>query len=236
MRRLIAALACAMMVLGGCTLMPDAPDYSRYQLSGTKDVLTDLGELAARIEARDTWDRRGQVIWWDHFQGGLGPWIVSTSGTGSQIVLASYRTYLGGYAADMIAGSDAGLAAQMFHAFAPAELNLWGGEAAVAFTTEFDSFTLSMSRYDGVHRHQARLKLSRTDNAIYVRDDTGVDRKVGTLLNPVNVYAAYHMLKVVADLCQRRRLGGPADSVSFAVGPFGAQRRGADRQRGAHRR
>lgn len=61
------------------------PDYGMYALASTIYRLADMGELAVRLGSIVTFDRRGDVVWMDDFESGLGKWDRGFVGSGGFI-------------------------------------------------------------------------------------------------------------------------------------------------------
>jgi hypothetical protein len=175
------------------------PDDYPWSPGAERSLMLDVGELAARIGAHDFYDRRGQVLWWDHAQGGLAPWIRSGGGTGNAVDILADQSYMGGFAIEMKAGSDGSQVSQISHHFAAPELNRWGAEIAIGFPTEFDYFQLKLRLFDGSAIHIAQVELDNTDEKIRVLTTGGVLVDVDDLYNLVSTVATYHHLKLVAD-------------------------------------
>jgi len=53
------------------------PDWGTEGPLTTVYSIQDMGELAARLGSVDTFDRRGNVIWMDNFEGGVEAWEVA---------------------------------------------------------------------------------------------------------------------------------------------------------------
>jgi len=176
-----------------------APDGYQYQLQGGKDILADLGELAARIDAHDVWDRRGQVVWHDRFESGLSAWRVGGGGTGNTIYVTAVDTEFGPYALVLVAGSDAGKNAQVFKYFPVPEINKWGLELGLALTTTFNYFSISLSRTHDEVKQQAYVIIDHDLGAIRIIEAGGGYITLGTIGDPVGSYKLYQQIKVVAD-------------------------------------
>ena len=50
------------------------PDYGTQGPVSTVHSIQDLGELAVRLGSIVTFDRRGNVLWLDGFDSGIGAW------------------------------------------------------------------------------------------------------------------------------------------------------------------
>lgn len=71
------------------------PDYGMYSLAQTIYKLTDMGELAARLGSIDTFDRRGDVVWFDDFEAAVLRWIVASSVGSPDPILSTTQQWMG---------------------------------------------------------------------------------------------------------------------------------------------
>ncbi|GAG14536.1 unnamed protein product, partial [marine sediment metagenome] len=60
--------------------------YGRTEAQNTVFGLQDMGELAARQGSIVTFDRRGNVIWYDDFESSLNKWLLYDLGVGAAVV------------------------------------------------------------------------------------------------------------------------------------------------------
>jgi len=81
------------------------PDYGQDTQKQTIHVVTDLGELAARINPLNVFDRRGDMVFWDGFESGMGNWEVSGGGLGYAVTETPYTSRAGGWSAKLTTGS-----------------------------------------------------------------------------------------------------------------------------------
>lgn len=63
-------------------------------------------EASARLGSPVTWDWRGNTLWLDQLDNGLGEYYQQTSGTGAAIALNPVYRRFGGYSAKLTGGSD----------------------------------------------------------------------------------------------------------------------------------
>lgn len=68
----------------------DYPDFGISDTVQTKSIITDMGELAARLGAPNVFDRMGNLVWFEQFKYGLGNWTLATTGNGVTPVLVAY--------------------------------------------------------------------------------------------------------------------------------------------------
>ena len=55
----------------------DYPDFGITDTVQAKSIITDMGELAARLGAPNVFDRLGSIVWYDDFQYGLSRWTAT---------------------------------------------------------------------------------------------------------------------------------------------------------------
>ena len=91
---------------GNYTEMPHGlPDWG---LVGPKDItygLDGMGELAARLGSPTVWDRRGDVIFFDNYEDGMGKVTVGQFGTGAHVALTCEDAWHGAFALKTVAAS-----------------------------------------------------------------------------------------------------------------------------------
>lgn len=71
-----------------------------------------LAELAASLTPVKRYDRRGDVIFVDSFEKGMGSWVGATYGTGAAVNLSSKVALFGGISLSLTTGSDGAQAAK----------------------------------------------------------------------------------------------------------------------------
>ncbi len=81
-------------------------DYGLDAAKQTIHAVTDLGELAARINPISTFDRRGDIVFWDGFENGLGNWEVAGGGGDYEATETPYTSRCGGWSARLTTDSD----------------------------------------------------------------------------------------------------------------------------------
>lgn len=68
----------------------DYPDFGISDTFQTKYVMSDMGELAARLGAPNVFDRTGTLIWFEQFAYGLNNWTLSSASNGIDPFLIAY--------------------------------------------------------------------------------------------------------------------------------------------------
>ncbi len=177
----------------------DLPDWGAQSSQATVHEVTDLGELAVRLGSIDRFDRRGDVIWMDDFQDGLGKWITGVSGTGAAVDLSFNRVRNGMLACRLKAGSDLTHQALIYRELPFPVLSGMGLEVSFQLPPATDEVQFQFPIWDGVNFHDFRFIWSDTLNELQYRDEddnhvafaTGVDLSI--------VSSLFHIAKLVID-------------------------------------
>lgn len=82
------------------------PDWGTPGPLATVYTLEDMAELAARLGSIDTFDRRGNIVWLDDFEGTIKKWNETTDGTGGSIAISSEAARNGGFSAKFISPDE----------------------------------------------------------------------------------------------------------------------------------
>ena len=156
------------------------PDWAPTAPVATIYTVQDLGELAARLGSIDTFERGGNVIWYDDFENGLNKWLTYAYGGGAVAALTTLRSHTGCFSVRLVAGSDglqyAGL--RWDGAFTRLsrlgyEICWSGADTDVAgFMTEKLSFTFSIN--DGTYAHVAEIAYDVKNGLWKYVDENGV--------------------------------------------------------------
>lgn len=192
-------LIAIILILLGAYIMPDAPDWHPYRISGVRDILSDMGELAVRLGSIKSYDRRGSVFWMTDMSLGMSSWQSGKSGDNADVRIDTSMSMYGGFSLVLEGGSTANYDAYVYRKLTPHVVNKWGLEIAVAFPEGFEEFHLSLQRFDGTKAHTARIILSDADQKIYYWDDDDSPVELGDLPQIVDAYSLFHCIKLVAD-------------------------------------
>jgi hypothetical protein len=133
--------------MAGSSQVNDMPDDYQWLPGSNRSSLADLGELAVRLGALTSYDRRGEVIWQDDMSNGLSPWYVDTVGTASVVTTTDQHTDAGPYAILLTSGTTAGDRAGIRRGLAPFNMQRLGMEVSVQFDTLPSSWTFVIQRY-----------------------------------------------------------------------------------------
>ena len=140
-----------------------APDYGVSASKSTVYSLQDMAELAARLGSIVTFDRRGDVIWFDDFEDGIGKWSLDGLGTGNAQEWSSVTSRSRGFSLKLTCGSDNLMLAVAWRLFAFPTLSKHGFEFSFSYPDEdqVKSISIWVAIYDGVNILEAELAYER---------------------------------------------------------------------------
>ncbi len=175
------------------------PDWWGSEPGETTFQVQDVGELAVRLGSIDTFDRRGNVVFIDSFEHGLGPYLTDTYGAGSAVVLSTITARSGVYSCKLATGA-VGLAYAEVGRYQPYPvLSKHGLEAAFTVNDNAVDIWLGFYIYDGVNYTRFNVKyLPASDKWQYYGSDTAYhDLITGqALAASTNLF---HVAKLVVD-------------------------------------
>jgi len=177
----------------------------------------DLGELAARLGAVSTHDRRGYALWQDHFADGLAPWDSGTLGTGAAVTVVTSYAYRGAQAVKLSGGSAASGRAWLAKYLPAAATSRYGLEAAVNVWSSVTSIDLYLQVGDSIDTYEVRLRWLPVTSEFQVYNDAGQYVTVASGVTLLTGPGAWHVLKVVADLDTLRYVRVILDNLEVDV-------------------
>ncbi len=175
-------------------------DFGLDTAKETIHAVTDLGELAARLRSINTYDRRGDVVWFDDFESSLNKWMDRSGDLGHAIAISNAHARNGAFSCIVTCGSNGNFEGILSTSKPPPVRSKIGVEVhfrpPVLF---FTSLTVRALVTHADRRWDARIRyvhatgtLQYWDGAAYQDIEAGVVARVGTLV--------FNPLKFVIDL------------------------------------
>lgn len=150
-----------------------APDWWTYRTTSKSYNLKDMAELAARLGSIHTFDRRGDVIWFETFTHGLQRWSLNIGGAGASVVISPVSFLSDGVSTLVTCRSNGNFTngIQNWLPFTPH--GDVGVEAAFTLDSQHTAFVLTLYTYDGADRTVAAIRYAPgTDTLDYLVDPT----------------------------------------------------------------
>lgn len=157
-------------------------------------------ELAARLGSVHTFDRRGDLLWYDDFESGIGKWDTITSGVGAEVSWSADYARTGGFSCKMTAGRTGNKRAMIINNRPIPILSGIGVEIAWHSPTAVDLIDIELYLYDGTNLSRFVLRYDDSN-----RDLIYFDGVLGwtTLNSDLDLDAwnkIFYQMKLVVDL------------------------------------
>jgi len=173
------------------------PDWREAAPKETTYVLGDMSELAVRLGSIVSFDRRGDVIWFDDFRDGIGKFAVAGSGTGNDVwLLAAYGLYRG-LACNLHTGNLTGNASGIDKVVHYPVLGGVGLECSFVPHWQQLNQRLCCLLYDGTNVSRYQVRFDQTTGKVEVFHSDGTWYTVGTPGAQRTGYTNYSTMKMV---------------------------------------
>ncbi|OGN97553.1 MAG: hypothetical protein A2Y89_06720 [Chloroflexi bacterium RBG_13_51_18] len=194
------------LLIGVIFMAHGQPDYGMYSLAKTIYHMTDMGELAARLGSICTFDRRGDVVFLDDFESGLGSWQKIAGGTGSDAVISADNARNGFLSCKMTTGSDGTKLIRLARYLPLPVYSAFGVEFSVAISPFAITgyLTGDILVYDGVNVNKFMIKYDLADQNLYMYDSAGAWVDMAMPYELQRYTYLFHTIKLVGDFSTDR--------------------------------
>jgi len=203
------------------------PDWGTPGPLSTVYTLEDMAELVARLGSIVTFDRRGNVIWLDDFEGTLGKWSIDTDGPGGSIQLSAEAARSGAFSAKIISPNANGDKCGIKRWFPlPVESNI-GFEFSWARAYQLAYIYLYFYFVEAAKSYSFRLRYWIAQNYLQYYDSAGnyislepraYSGKETHIFNTIKLVVDYANKKYVRALFNNQAFDLSACSVRVGVG------------------
>ena len=177
-----------------------APDYSNVTTVAPLHRVTDLSELAARMESPVSFDRAGNVIFMDTFEYGLSGWDQFPTGLDGYIGISAVAHRTGSFSMILVpckTPSRRIMARRRDVYPLPTKV---GVEFSFTVTDATDYIVFEMSVYDTEDRHIAAVTYNHVNAQIIYADDEDRPVVLDTIDRLTVGYPTFHIIKFVVDM------------------------------------
>ena len=175
------------------------PDYSSKWRNETVFGVADMGELAARLKSIDTFDRRGNVIWLDDFEGTTNLWTMG-GGVGYVTALNVGAALTGSQSMIMTTGGIGGNNwAQIYRTLAYPVLSNIGWEISSTWDDDVLYFYWEMYLYNGTTSNHPSIRYNDTTHELLYLDDGNVYQVFATNVDMEMTTSSFNTCKLVVD-------------------------------------
>jgi len=199
------------------------PDYTTSSKMETIYGEVDNGELAARLGSINTYDRRGNIVFMEDFEGALFNWDQTNNGAGAGSVLAAAYSRHGSQAAQLTAGAGVNgytLIEKLWPLPVSTQIGL---EASFTTHATLDRVVLEVAIYDGTYHHDAVAGISISADDVYFFDAVPATIVSAENVGLVNSDYMFHTLKLVFDYSTDTWMRVLFDNYTFNASAYGIQ-------------
>lgn len=198
------------------------PDWAEMAPRSTVYSGIDLTELAARLDSIVTFDRRGDVVWIDDFESGIGKWqLVRNNLAGARASSAEYARS-GAFSCKITAGDAATNWAGIQHYGPRPVLSKVGFEFSFSFYEETDRIRMEMEVYDGEYWVDSLIQFNPQ---AYTLEYLGSDNNLHEFATGVyrrDYLWLFHTAKVVVDFTTRKYVRFILDDAEYDLSAHAA--------------
>lgn len=191
------------------------PDWNRTAGGLTTYQMDDLGELAARQGSIVTYDRRGDVIYLDDFEGSLLRWEFTPGGTGSAAALSTVAARSGIQSLLLTAGSDGNRNSEVQHLMPLPRVSTIGLEFSFFLPAAIESLEYQMFFSDSINAIIARVRVSDDDDELLFLNSGAGFTVFKTALPLNNGLGLFHTGKLIVDWQAREYIAFIFDDISY---------------------
>jgi len=159
----------------------------------------DSGELAARLGSINTFDRRGNVLWMDDFEGASLNWQSTTLGVGAGVTLSTAYKLTGSQSCKLTTANTVNATADIYRYLSFPVLSKIGWEMAFTSDVDFDYLTWTMNLFSGTYWSTANIKYDNSEKKIYYGDSGGEWQDIAVVEELDDGPHLFNIIKLVAD-------------------------------------
>lgn len=200
--------------------MPDRPDWSKYLPGSERHSLEDLSELAVRLGSPVTYDRRGEVIWFDDCRYGLAPWRVGEVGDDAEVSVVVDQTDASPYAIKLTGGSSEGNTVAIYKDYTKEVLNRVGVEFSFIALSIFDLIYLNILAKDGELTQWGQVRLTYSTGTWAYIDNNSKYQDIASPGIVVGSWEFYHRIKLVIDLPENKYVRFQYDNNEYDLSTY----------------
>ena len=174
-------------------------------------------ELAVRLGAISTVDRRGNVYWTDSFEDAPIKWIIDKTGTGSAVAFDTNYAKNGKQSLKMTTGNAIGDLANITHLFPkPVDTRL-GFEISFTANNDIDMFLFGIDVFDGATRYISRVRYHPDTKILEIMVQGGGYETIATDLELRVSNYMFHTLKFVIDYSTKKYVRCVLDGIEYSI-------------------
>jgi len=180
------------------------PDYGMYAALENMGNLVDYGELAARLGSIATFNREGNIVFWDDFEHTPLKWTTDTSNPNSTVGLSDKEVLSGGQCVELVTGIHLGYETGIERTFPCFTTGKQGME--IGFSNELKEYRFYVEVFirEVTHYYRVRVRINFGLGKIELWADDSQWHEIATGIELTDTKNLFHYFKVVVDTGERR--------------------------------
>ena len=182
------------------------PDWKRSSGIQTTYQISDVGESAARLGSIDRFDRRGDAVNLEDYEGSIAHWNITTAGLGAGVTRVVTHARSPTHSAQLVGGSNGAAYALLGHGLPVPVNSQLGVELHFCVEADILEFRLIATLYDGVNVQYAHVRYLDADplggpdlHYLQYFDAGGGWTTIATGIDLSKTANLFHALKLVWD-------------------------------------
>lgn len=189
-------------------------DYGPGAPISTVYTLQDMAELAARLGSADIFDRRGNVIFADSFEGSLSKYVTDPHGSGASMAISNAKAFHGDFSCKLVTGDALNDYCILYKYLPYPVLSKIGLEISWYMEQNMDQIAFDIFLYDGTYEWDAGVKWKRSNNTWYYIDGNGYYIALTPTVNYSEGSTRFNSVKIVADFVEKEYIRLIANNLS----------------------
>jgi len=209
------------VIIGVVIMVHGQADFGAYAAKKTVGSMADNAELAARLGSIVTFDRRGDIVWLDNFEGDVDKWGQFPDGVGSEIVISPDAARNGSFSGKLTTGNLENDSCRIRHYSPLPATSRIGFEISFTSNNDLKILHFIQTVYDGSYEHTAKLQYFPATDVLYYLNHLNAPVVLATdlILSPFNY--VFHTIKIVIDLDTYKYVRAILDEVEYDMSAFG---------------
>lgn len=199
-----------------------APDWYIYRTAASTFPLGDMAELATRLGALSTFDRRGDTILQEDFEHGLARWGTDTSGTGAAVAIDTTYFRSGPNSIKLTQGSADNAYAAIHTAIYYPRVSFIAAEFSIMIPISFGELRLDLYLYSGAVLTQFSMRYNRATTLIEIVQLTGSWPDISATVQTAAAAWIWHTIKLVGDLNAQKYVRLIFDQIEYDLSAYDA--------------
>lgn len=175
------------------------PDFGLYAPTDTIAGISDLGELAARLGSIVTFDRRGNVLWYDDFESGIEAWEDASLAGGHSFSWEPTYHRSGGFCAKMATDAHTDDDVYIYRRLPYPILSKSAFEVSLAIDGNCKELSLGFYLYTGTNQLTGLLRWTASTGTWAYYGSDGTYHALSPTMQFYSLALLFNTLKLVCD-------------------------------------